>query len=181
MHGVRNLHLAACLQLGSAHRCQYLLCMAATYFTEIINTSPPAYSLPSNLVTPTCNVQYVTVIHLTYCLPSIYWSACNAWCSFTLEASFAGPDTGAFAGSHYDTSQLESIGANLALALLDYSDPDQAAQAAADMKRAVQRVQQQPAPVVQGLQCDAESSGSMTDGTAAVSRADVPMHVSSLP
>lgn len=93
----------------------------------------------------------------------------HVWCSFTLEASFAGPDTGALAGSHYDTSQLESIGAKLALALLDYSDPDKSAQAAAAMSRAVQRAQQQPAAVSHGLQCEAESSGSMSDGAAAVS------------
>lgn len=96
----------------------------------------------------------------------------HAWCSFTLEASFAGPDTGALAGSHYDTSQLETIGANLALALLDYSDPDKAAQAAADLSRAAQQARQQTACVVQGLQCDAQSSGSMSDGAAAVSRAN---------
>ena len=97
----------------------------------------------------------------------------HAWCSFTLEASFAGPDTGALAGSHYDTSQLESIGANLALALLDYPDPDKAAQAAAVLSRAAQQARQRPAPVVHDLQCDAESGGSMSDGTAAVSHADV--------
>ena len=101
----------------------------------------------------------------------------HARCSFTLEASFAGSDTGALAGSHYDTSQLECIGANLALALLDYSDPNKAAQAAADISRAAQQVQQQPAPIVQGLQCDAESSGSTSDDAAAVSCADAPMHL----
>ena len=89
-------------------------------------------------------------------------------CSFTLEASFAGPDTGALAGSHYDSAQLESIGANLALALLDYSDPGKAAQAAADLRKAAQQQQERPAPDVQGLQCDAESNGSMSDGAAAV-------------
>ena len=101
----------------------------------------------------------------------------HARCSFTLEASFAGPDTGALAGSHYNTSQLESIGANLALALLDYSDPDKAAQAAADINRAAQQMQQQLAPIVQGLQRDAESSGSISYEAAAVSRADAPMHL----
>ena len=102
----------------------------------------------------------------------------HVWCSFTLEASFAGPDSGALAGSHYDTSQLESIGANLARALLDYSDPDKSAQAAADMQKAAQQARQQPAPVVQGLQCDGESSGSMSDGGAAVSPADVSIYLS---
>lgn len=101
----------------------------------------------------------------------------DVWCSFTLEASFAGPDTGALAGSHYDTSQLESIGAKLALALLDYSDPDKSAQAAAAMSRAVQQARQQPAPVSHGLQCEAESSGSMSDGTAAVSCTDTATHL----
>ena len=92
------------------------------------------------------------------------------WCSFTLEASFAGPDAGALAGSHYDTAQLESIGANLALALLDYSDPHKAAQAAADLRKVAQQQQEQPALFVQGLQCDVESNGSMSDGAAAVSQ-----------
>ncbi len=85
-----------------------------------------------------------------------------------MEASFAGPNTGRFAGSHYDTSQLESIGANLALALLDYSDPLQVARAAGDMKTAKQAPQQ---PVVgsQGRASDCESSGSLSDGDAEVS------------
>jgi len=79
-----------------------------------------------------------------------------------LEASFAGPDTGAFVGTHYDTSQLESIGANLALALLDYSDPVQATQAA-------QQVPRQPAAAGhQAPECDCESSGSLSDGGTAV-------------
>lgn len=89
-------------------------------------------------------------------------------CSFTLEASFAGPNTGAFAGSHYDTSQLESIGANLALALLDYSDPVQATKATSDMKTALQ-APEQVAAAGQEVQCVCESSGGLSDGTAAVS------------
>ena len=122
-------------------------------------------------------MNHVCFCSLSYVLFAVNSGGNFAWCSFTLEASFAGPDTGALAGSHYDTSQLESIGANLALALLDYSDPDKAAQATADMSRAAQQVQQQPAPFVQGLQCDAESSGSMSDGVAAVSYTDLLMHL----
>lgn len=87
------------------------------------------------------------------------------WCSFTLEASFAGPDTGALAGSHYDTSHLESLGAHLALALLDYSDPDKSAQTAAAMGQAAQ----QRAQGVPSRQCDGDPSGSLSDGTTAVS------------
>ena len=93
-----------------------------------------------------------------------------------MEASFAGPNTGALAGSHYDTNQLESIGANLALALLDYSDPDKSAQAAAGMQRAAQQGQRQPALLVKSLQCDRESSGSMSDDAAAVNHADSAVH-----
>lgn len=85
----------------------------------------------------------------------------HVWCSFTLEASFAGPDTGALAGSHYDMAHLESLGANLALALLDYSHPDKAAQAA-------QQALHQPALPAQSRQCDGEFSGSMSDGTTVV-------------
>ena len=85
-----------------------------------------------------------------------------------MEASFAGPDTGAFAGTHYDTSQLESIGANLALALLDYSDPVQATQAATAMKTAQQVPRQAAAAGDQAPDCDCESSGSLSDGGTAV-------------
>ncbi len=85
-----------------------------------------------------------------------------------MEASFAGPDTGVFAGTHYDTSQLESIGANLALALLDYSDPMQATQAATAMKTAQQVPRQPAAAGHQAPECDCESSGSLSDGGTAV-------------
>lgn len=94
---------------------------------------------------------------------------CCCCCSFTLEASFAGPNTGTFAGTHYDTSQLESIGANLALALLDYSDPVQLTQAATAMKTA-QQVPREPAGGdQQGDERDCESSGSLSDAGTAVS------------
>ena len=85
-----------------------------------------------------------------------------------MEASFAGPDTGAFGGTHYDTCQLESIGANLALALLDYSDPVQATQAASAMKTAQQAPRQPAAAAGQAPECDCESSGSLSDGGTAV-------------
>ena len=104
----------------------------------------------------TCKCVYDVMVHVC--------------CSFTLEASFAGPDTGALAGSHYDMSHLESLGAHLALALLDYSDPGKSAQAAAAMRQAVQQAPQQPAPGVQSRQSDGESSEcSISDGATAVS------------
>ena len=39
---------------------------------------------------------------------------------------------------HYDTSQLESLGAHLAMTLLDYSDPVKASQAMQHMQIAQQ-------------------------------------------
>ena len=92
-----------------------------------------------------------------------------ACCSFTLEVSFAGPNTGKFAGTHYDTNQLESIGVNLAMTLLDYSDPVKASQAMQHM----QTVQQAASKLVMGSspvgprRCG--SSASVSDGSAAVS------------
>ena len=92
------------------------------------------------------------------------------WCSFTLEASFAGPNTGALAGRPYDTSQLETIGANLALALLDYSDPLQVSQALAHLHKAHRPPPQPAAAAAAGQeQCDLESSGSLSDEAAMVS------------
>ncbi|DBA97263.1 TPA: hypothetical protein ACH3X1_015010 [Trebouxia sp. C0004] len=100
----------------------------------------------------------------------VCWQELGISNSFTLEASFAGPDTGAFAGTHYDTSQLESIGANLALALLDYSDPVQATQAATAMKTARQVPRQPAAAGLQAPECGCESSGSLSDGGTTDSR-----------
>ena len=85
-----------------------------------------------------------------------------------MEASFAGPNTGTFAGTHYDTSQLESIGANLALALLDFSDPVQLTQAATAMKTAQQVPRQPAAGGQQEAERDWESSGSLSDAGTAV-------------
>ncbi len=109
-----------------------------------------------------------TITTLCTAVHSITGDPCCCWCSFTLEASFAGPDTGAVAGTHYDTSQLESIGANLALALLDYSDPVQATQAATAMKTAQQIPRQPAAAGHQAPDCDCESSGSLSDGGTVV-------------
>ena len=44
-------------------------------------------------------------------------------CSFTLEASFAGPSRGPLAGVHYNTAHLSRMGAAVAVALLDYASP----------------------------------------------------------
>ena len=44
-------------------------------------------------------------------------------CSFTLEASFAGPSRGPLAGVHYNTAHLARMGAAVAGALLDYASP----------------------------------------------------------
>lgn len=44
-------------------------------------------------------------------------------CSFTLEASFAGPSRGPLAGVHYNTAHLARMGAAVAVTLLDYASP----------------------------------------------------------
>ena len=80
-----------------------------------------------------------------------------------------GPDMGAFAGSHYDSSQLEALGANLALALLDYSDPALLAQAASDLA-AMQQAPRRAAAL--GRPQDAEIQSSISDAGHDVSTHD---------
>ena len=70
-----------------------------------------------------------------------------------------GPKTGALAGRHYDSSQLEALGANLALALLDHSDPALQARAAADLAAA----QTAPRRAVVGRPLEAEATSSASD------------------
>jgi hypothetical protein len=53
----------------------------------------------------------------------VYVFACV--CSFTLEASFAGPSKGRWAGQHFSTMHLELMGASLLSALADMWDPEQ--------------------------------------------------------
>lgn len=45
--------------------------------------------------------------------------------TYTLEGSFAGPDIGPFAGSHFNTAHLEEIGHNLCDSIYDFFEPSQ--------------------------------------------------------
>ena len=56
----------------------------------------------------------------------VVWKQLNAPPSFTLEASFCGPDYGALQGAHFNTAHLQQMGAAFVPALLDLSDPLQA-------------------------------------------------------
>ena len=73
-----------------------------------------------------------------------------------------GPASGAFAGSHYDSSQLEALGANLALALLDYSDPALLAKAAAELTARQQAPRKAPLgrPQEAGISSSSSLAGS---------------------
>lgn len=45
--------------------------------------------------------------------------------SFTLEASFCGPDVGKYADLHFNTDILQEMGHKFCETILDYCDPDQ--------------------------------------------------------
>lgn len=53
------------------------------------------------------------------------WKELNITNSFTLEASFCGPDFGPYADLHFNTDMLQEIGHRYCQALLDYCDPEQ--------------------------------------------------------
>lgn len=72
-----------------------------------------------------------------------------------------GPNTGGFAGSHYDSSQLEALGANLALALLDYSDPALLAKAATELMARQQAPKRAPLNRSQEAGISSSSSSSV--------------------
>ena len=78
-----------------------------------------------------------------------------------------GPKTGAFANSHYDSSQLEALGANLALALLDYSDPALQSKAATDLAAA----QQNPRKAAMVRSPESDMTTSLSDAAQEVSTA----------
>ena len=54
----------------------------------------------------------------------VCWRELGLTNSYTLEATFAGADSGAYAGMHFQTSHLEDMGEAFCKALLDYCNPD---------------------------------------------------------
>ena len=54
----------------------------------------------------------------------VCWRELGLTNSYTLEATFAGADCGAYAGMHFQTSHLEEMGEAFCKGLLDYCDPD---------------------------------------------------------
>ena len=82
-----------------------------------------------------------------------------------------GPKIGAFANSHYDSSQLETLGANLALALLDYSEPALQSKAAADLAAA----QQIPKRAAMVRSPESDMTSSLSDAGHEVSLVHTPL------
>ena len=54
----------------------------------------------------------------------VCWRELGLTNSYTLEATFAGADCGAYAGMHFQTSHLEDMGEAFCKALLDFCNPD---------------------------------------------------------
>lgn len=75
--------------------------------------------------------------------------------SFTLEASFCGSTTGAFAGLHFNTSHLEMMGAALVGTLLDYWNPD---------RTRVDQLLEELAGVYAGTEASGENEDSTASG-----------------
>ena len=57
------------------------------------------------------------------CRRVVVWKQLGVPYSFTLEASFCGPDYGPLQGAHFSTVHLQEMGAAFVPALLDLSDP----------------------------------------------------------
>ena len=55
----------------------------------------------------------------------VMWKEMNITNTFTLEASFCGPDQGKFADYHFNLDLLQEVGHKFCETLLDFCDPDQ--------------------------------------------------------
>ena len=53
------------------------------------------------------------------------WKEFNITNTFTLEASFCGPDQGKFADYHFNLDLLQEVGHKFCETILDFCDPDQ--------------------------------------------------------
>lgn len=88
-------------------------------------------------------------------------------CSFTLEASFAGPSKGTPAGSHYTSDHLKQVGAALCLALLDYTNPSTVTEALREMGAMVMLQLQSPTSVLEEAERLAQQVAGMQPGSPA--------------
>ena len=55
----------------------------------------------------------------------VMWKEMNITNTFTLEASFCGPDQGKFADYHFNLDLLQEVGHKFCETILDFCDPDQ--------------------------------------------------------
>lgn len=55
----------------------------------------------------------------------VMWKEMNITNTFTLEASFCGPDCGKFADYHFNLDLLQEVGHKFCETILDFCDPDQ--------------------------------------------------------
>lgn len=65
----------------------------------------------------------------------VMWREFNLVNSFTLEASFLGPNRGQYNGLHFNTSMLEEVGASFCKSLVDFQDsPDRVSRVITELR-----------------------------------------------